>query len=303
MRHFTCLDPVRVPLMSRKLLIPVVCGFGSICAFGQQAEANKDRAPLYDITVISRTTKAINYGHNSLPTKIDFAGTPLLPFAKGDATVQNKRGTTTIEAHFSGLESPQRFGPEFLTYVLWAISPDGRSQNLGELFLGTREKGKMTASSNLQAFALIVTAEPHFSVSQPSDAVVAENVVRPDTIGKVEEVNATYELLPRKSFVHDKDAAKAPNGAMVSREEYDTLSAIYQAQNAVQIAESQGAREHANDRLTRAQDLLREAQRMSKSQRKQAIATAREAAQVAEDARRIAEKRAGKEIHPQISSN
>jgi hypothetical protein len=289
--------------MSRKLLIPVVCGFGSMCAFGQQAEANKDRAPLYDITVISRTTKAINYGHNSLPTKIDFAGTPLLPFAKGDATVQNKRGTTTIEAHFSGLESPQRFGPEFLTYVLWAISPDGRSQNLGELFLGTREKGKMTASSNLQAFALIVTAEPHFSVSQPSDAVVVENVVRPDTIGKVEEVNATYELLPRKSFVHDKDAAKAPNGAMVSREEYDTLSAIYQAQNAVQIAESQGARQHANDRLTRAQDLLREAQRMSKSQRKQAIATAREAAQVAEDARRIAEKRAGKEIHPQVSSN
>src|SRR5262245_3439205 len=153
--------------MHQKPLILGLMGLSAIGgAYGQKTEDPKDRAPLYDITVVSRTTKAINYGHNTLPTRIDFAGTPLLPNAKGEATVQNKRGATTVEAKFSGLESPQKFGGEFLTYVLWAISPDGRAQNLGELFVDTREKGKLTASSNLQAFALIVTAEPHFSVAK-----------------------------------------------------------------------------------------------------------------------------------------
>lgn len=280
--------------MSRKLISASICTaiLTTSLSFGQQPPKEEKRGqPIYDITVISRTTKAINYGHSTIPTKIDFAGTVLLPDAKGGATVENKRGSTLINAHFSGLESPQRFGASYLTYVLWAISPDGRAQNLGEVFTGTRDKGKLTASSNLQAFALIVTAEPHYSVSQPSDAVVMENIVRRDTIGKVEEVTATYELLPRKSFVYDKDAYKPHDGPMVSREEYDSLVAIYQAQNAVQIAESQGASKYAPERLSRARQLLSEAQGYSKSQKKQAISIAREATQVAEDARRIAEKR------------
>jgi hypothetical protein len=274
-------------------LLAALLGVNSVSPAQEPPAAEKSaRQPIYEVTVVSRTTKAVNYGHRALPTKIDFKGTVLLPSAEGEAKVESKRGSTVIEAHFSGLESPQRFGPEYLTYVLWAISPAGRPENLGEIFLNTRDKGKLEASSNLQAFALIVTAEPHFSVSRPSDAVVMENAVRPDTIGKIEEVNATYELLPRKQFTYDKDAPVAQSGRSVSREEYDSLAAIYQAQNAIQLAESHGASEYAAERLARARDLFNEAKGYSKSQRKQMIATAREATQVAEDARRIAEQRA-----------
>lgn len=277
--------------MSRILACTSFFLAGVVWAQQSPPEDRKNRQPIYDITVVSRTTKAINYGHSTQPTKIGFQGTVLLPAAKGEATVENKRGSTLVNAHFEKLPAPQRFGLSYLTYVLWAISPDGRAQNLGEIFLDTKENGKLTATSNLQAFALIVTAEPHFSVSQPSDAVVMENVVRPDTIGRIEEVSATYELLPRKQFVYDKDNAAPPAGKMVSREEYDSLTAIYQAQNAVQIAESQGAAKYAPERLAHARDLLNTAKSYPKSQKKQVIAVARQATQVAEDARRIAEKR------------
>src|SRR4051794_9412195 len=174
---------------------------------GQASRSGSE--PIYRVTVISRTTKAVNYGHRTLPTKVDFKGTVLLSEARGEATVQSKRGVMEIDAKFDHVDAPTKFGTEYLTYVLWAISPEGRAINLGELVLGSSNKGKLKVSTDLQAFALVVTAEPYFSVVQPSDVVVMENVIRPDTAGKVEEVEARYELMPRKPYTYDTAAKSA----------------------------------------------------------------------------------------------
>ena len=158
--------------------------------------------PLYKITVnvVERTTKAINYRHHSGSTKVDFRGTPLLPEARGEAKVESKQGYIEIEVEFDDLQGATRFGPEYLTYVMWAITPEGRATNLGEVILnGT--KSKLNVTTELQAFGLIVTAEPYFAVSQPSDVVVMENFVRKDTVGKIEEIDAKYELLQRGQYV------------------------------------------------------------------------------------------------------
>src|SRR5262249_20972842 len=162
-----------------------------------QSERGGD-APIFKLTVnvVERTTQAINYRHRSGATKIDFRGTPLLPAARGEAKVESKQGYIEIEVEFDDLQGATRFGPEYLTYVMWAVTPEGRSANLGEVLLnGT--KSKLNVTTELQAFGLIVTAEPYFSVSQPSDVVVMENFVRQDTVGKIEEISAKYELLQR----------------------------------------------------------------------------------------------------------
>jgi outer membrane protein OmpA-like peptidoglycan-associated protein len=244
------------------------------------------------VTIVSRTTKAINYGYLTVPTRIGFRGTPLLADARGEATVQVKRGSTIIDARFSRVPPPTRFGPQYLTYVAWAISTDGRPQNLGEISLSGSDKGRLSASTSLQAFAIIVTAEPYYAVNQPSDAVVMENEVRPETVGKVVEMNATYELLPRKEFTYDMSRPVPAEGKPVSRHEYESILAIYEAQNAIQIADSQNANTYASERLAQARQLLERARSFPKDQSSEAIATAKEAAQVAEDARLVAQKRA-----------
>jgi hypothetical protein len=190
-------------------------------ALGQNPATPVQRGPqpLYQVTIVSRTTKALNYGYLSAPTRIDFKGTPVLAEAHGEAVVEPKRGSTLLKMRFEEVPPPTKFGAQFLTYVVWAISPDGRAQNLGELELDGSDKAKLSTSTPLQTFAMIVTAEPYYSVTQPSDVVVMENVVSRDTIGKVQEVNATYELLPRKPYTLDANSQPAPT-KMVSKEEY-----------------------------------------------------------------------------------
>ena len=250
--------------------------------------------PLYRVTVVSRTTKAINYGHLTDPTKVGLKGTVLMTEAQGEARVESKRGAVEIEAKINHLGSPTRFGPEYLTYVLWAISPEGRPVNLGELVADPSDKAKIKVSTDLQAFALIVTAEPYFSVTQPSDVVVMENVVLPGTLGRVQEMDAKYELLPRGHFTYDTGAPQtAQVGAKLSMGEYEALVATYQAQNAIQIARAAGADKYAAGTLQKAEQLYRQAVDMQakKPSSRQIVTMAREAAQAAEDARAISTKR------------
>ena len=134
-------------------------------------------APIFRVTVVSRTTKAINYHHRTGTTKVDFRGTELLPPARGDAKVDSQMGSTKIDAHFDRLTAANQFGPEYLTYVMWAITPEGRANNLGEVVL-QGDKARLQAATELAAFGLIVTAEPYFAVTQPSDVVVMENFIR-----------------------------------------------------------------------------------------------------------------------------
>ena len=260
-----------------------------------------DPQPIYRVTVVSRTLPAVNYEHRGGPTAIDFQGTVLLPRAKGTATVESKRGRVVIDAKFEHLEAPTRFGREYLTYVLWAITPEGRPKNLGELLVGPNNKAKTVVTSDLQSLGLMVTAEPYYAVTTPSDVVVLENVVRPDTIGRIEPIVAKYELLPRGQYTLTMNPSRlqtvGPEQEKLSYDRYEAVLELYQAQNAIQIARSVGAERYAADSLGKADALLAEAKDMQarKQDTHMIVSRAREAAQMAEDARTIAIKRDNEE--------
>jgi outer membrane protein OmpA-like peptidoglycan-associated protein len=254
-------------------------------------------APIYHVTVVERTMKAINYAYRSGPTMIDFRGTVLLPKAKGQAIVESKQGRTEIDAHFEGLAAPQGFGLEYMTYVLWAITPEGRPRNLGEIVAGSSDKASLHVTTDLKAFGLLITAEPYSAVRQPSDVVVAENFVREDTIGKIEEINVKYDLMPRGHYTWDVSnqlKAQVANAPKVSMRKYEALLELYQAQNAVAIARNAGANTYAPNTFSKAEALLTEAQQLNANRNADShsvVDSAREAAQTAEDARQIAERR------------
>lgn len=281
-----------------KIWIPAVA-LTAASLSAQSAQPAPGAQPLYQITVVSRTTPALNYGHRAIPTRIDFKGTVLSPSAKGEAVVSPKRGVVEVNANFRELGPPHQFGASYLTYVVWAITPQGRASNLGELILNGRNKGSMRLTTDLQAFALIVTAEPYFSVTQPSGVVVLENALRPDTIAKAEEVNAQYEFLPTKPVHVDRGASSAANtGPKVSQNEYEAIVAVYQAQSAVDLARAAGADRQASPSFNRAEELLRSANtlRSQKDNWRQVVTMARQAAQAAEDSRLLAVKRQQQEL-------
>ncbi|HEX4006311.1 MAG TPA: OmpA family protein [Acidobacteriaceae bacterium] len=240
--------------------------------------------PIYKITVVGRDIPAINYFHRSGATKIGFQGTSLLAQAKGSAEVNSLNGRTEIKAHFEGLVPPNGFGVEYLTYVLWAITPEGRPENLGEV-LWNHGKADTTVTTNLQSFGLILTAEPYFAVTMPSDLVVAQNFVLPNkTFGVLETVNAHYNLLPRGAYSDTAGQHTVPEP--ITRNDRSPLE-LYEAINAVQIAEAAGADQWAGESMATAKQDLDNARQMDIHQKemKEEITYAREAVQTAEDAR------------------
>jgi outer membrane protein OmpA-like peptidoglycan-associated protein len=242
-------------------------------------------APIFRVNVTERTTTAINYRHRSGATKIDFRGTQLLPNSEGEAKVRSKQGYIEVDVKFKDLRPANSFGAEYLTYVLWAITPEGRTSNLGEILLnGTKSKLKVT--TEMQVFGLVVTAEPYYSVTMPSDLVVMENVVREDTKGKFELIDAKYELLERGQY------QQLANPLALKLDKKVPLE-LYEARNAVQIARSMGAAEHATETFQKAEATLAraEAYQARKAGKKPVTMTAREAVQTAEDSRAIAVKR------------
>ena len=239
--------------------------------------------PIFRITVVSRTTKAINYHHRTGMTHIDFRGTELMPAARGEARVQSQMGSTKIDTAFNHMSPASQYGPEYMTYVLWGLTPEGRPANLGEVVL-EGDHAKLLSTTDLQTFGLIVTAEPYFAVTQPSDVVVAENFVSKETEGTIEQVDAKYELLKRGQYVMDRGLYKPvkvnPKGPLQ----------LAEAENAVEIARLAGAERYAADTyqkavvdLKNAEDFLQKKGRNSK----ESETNAREAAQMAEDARII----------------
>jgi outer membrane protein OmpA-like peptidoglycan-associated protein len=241
--------------------------------------------PIYRVSVTARTAKAINYRHRSGATKIDFRGTELLAGSRGEAKVESKQGYIEIEVEFDGLQPASKNGAEYLTYVLWAVTPEGRTSNLGEVLLnGT--KSKLDVTTELQVFALMVTAEPYYAVSRPSDLIVMENVVRADTVGKIEEVDAKYELLQRGQY------SRLANPLSLKPDKKTPLE-IYEARNAVQIARAVGADRFAAETFAKAQKSLAQAEayQARNAGTKPTTMMAREAVQMAEDSRGIAVKR------------
>jgi outer membrane protein OmpA-like peptidoglycan-associated protein len=287
--------------MIKRVLTAVNIG-SALLALGALAQARPPRAPLrtpddqarqvaqnsvpiYRITVVARTIKAINYRHRSGSTKVEFRGTSLMPEARGNAEIASKQGTIDVDSEFKHIKPASTYGPEYLTFVLWAISPEGRPVNLGEVIPNRAGTAKLSVTSNLQSFGLIVSAEPYFAVTHPSDVVVMENFVTNDTNGTVEEVDAKYELLRRGQYALNVNASELTPLAVDSK----TPLEIYEARNAIRIAKWTGAEQYAPDSLQKAELDLRNAEDMlsSHGNKKALITDAREAAQIAEDARAI----------------
>jgi outer membrane protein OmpA-like peptidoglycan-associated protein len=280
----------------RRILAVSIVSLEIFCAAAgaqqQTAPARQGNQSIYNVTVVGKTVTAVGYQHRSGSTMIGFQGTPLLPLAKGDAKVDSKQGSIVVSASFKNMKPAQTYGKEYLTYVLWAITPEGKPSNLGELLLDG-DKRKLTATTNLQTFGMIVTAEPYFAVSVPSDVVVMENAVRVDTVGTSEQVTANYELMQRGVYTYDMTKAREPITEFSPKVPLE----IYEARNAVSIAQSAGADTLAPDAYQKAMNSLANATNLlaKKANRKEVIAAARDAVQTAADARAIAVQRAAQQ--------
>jgi outer membrane protein OmpA-like peptidoglycan-associated protein len=278
----------------RKLLAGIAILALAVVTFALGAQAQDSSAQgqqstsIYHVTLVGKTITSVSYQHRSGSTMIDFRGTPLLPLAKGDAKVDSKKGSIVVSANFKNLQPAQVFGKEYLTYVLWAITPEGKPSNLGEIVIdGT--KSSLTATTNLQSFGMIVTAEPYFAVNVPSDVVVLENVLRADTVGTSEQVTANYELLKRGQYTYDMSKMREPISTINPKIPLE----LYEARNAVAIAQSAGADTLAPDAYQKAVTSLGNAESLMarKANKKDVIAAARDAVQTAADARQIAVQR------------
>jgi outer membrane protein OmpA-like peptidoglycan-associated protein len=252
------------------------------------APTGSNQTSSYRVSVVSRTTHAVKYEHRSGATRINFRGTDLMPAATGEAKVESKRGDMAIEAEFKDLDKPTAFGNEYLTYVLWAISPEGRAVNLGEVLIGGNHRSKLDATTDLQTFALIVTAEPYYAVRRPSNVVILENEVRPDTTGTSEMVDAKYELIDRGGYI--------PTGYQFDPVVMNSKLPLefFEARNAVRIAKSAGAEDNATESYDKAAEQMKHVDMLATMKHidnKSLISASREVVQTADDAREIAVKR------------
>ena len=260
--------------------------FGSFAgpAFAQTAGSTSTASS------VSRTTKAVNFRRAGGSTKLDFHGTELMPTAGGEAKVESKSNRIEIDAKFESLEEAPKFGLEYLTYVMWAVSPQGRAVNLGEVVLN-HGSGHVKAISDMQTFGMIVTAEPYFAVQQPGNVVVLENVIPADT--KVENIDARYELLGRG--IYSSSNTKIENAIFgIDRK---TPLELFEARNAVRIARIALADKYAASIMSKADQQLKGAEDVYRSGRdkKSVDAAAREVVETAEEARVMAVKQRAEE--------
>jgi len=234
---------------------------------------------------VTRTTKAVHYRLQGGSTKIDFQGTDLLQRASGEAKVEGKKTNFQIEVKFQGLEDATKFGLEYLTYVLWAVSPQGRPVNLGEVTLD-HGNAHLKAATDLQTFGMIVTAEPHFAVTAPGNMVVMESA--PVLGGGTENIEAKYDLVSRGTYsstnTHIQDAIFGIDSK--------TPLELFEARNALRIAHIAAADKYAASIISKASQQLMHAEEIYRQkQNKAAIeAAAKDATETAEEARLMAVK-------------
>jgi outer membrane protein OmpA-like peptidoglycan-associated protein len=272
------------------ITLAVVMTLGASAQAQTQTQVPADSnnpTPAFRFNVVSRTTRAVTYKHRSGATKINFQGTDLMPAAAGEAKVASKRGTMAIEVEFSGLDRPTTFGGEYLTYVLWAISPEGRPVNIGEVLVGDNHRSKLDVTTDLQAFAMIVTAEPYYAVRRPSNVVILENSIRSDTVGATAAVDAKYELIDRGGYI--------PTGYKFDPVILNANLPLefFEARNSLRIAQSAGAEKYASTSYEKALRQMNEADALATRKhdnKKSLISLSREVVQTSEDAREIAMK-------------
>jgi outer membrane protein OmpA-like peptidoglycan-associated protein len=273
-------------------LVPVLAG--AFLTFSATASAQSPGpAPAANPSAtVSRTTVAVNYRRAGSSTHISFQGTELMQNASGDAKVDSKSTRMDIEAKFTNLDDATKFGLEYLTYVVWAISPQGRAANLGELSLKNRN-GEIKATTDMQTFGMIVTAEPYFAVTQPGNMVVLENTLGPGTLSKVENIDAKYELVGRGAYSSTNTRI---DNAIFGIDRKTPLE-LFEARNAVRIAHIAQADKYAPSTVAKAEQQLRAAEEtyQRSKDKKSVIAAAREVVETAEEARVMSVKQKAEE--------
>jgi outer membrane protein OmpA-like peptidoglycan-associated protein len=248
--------------------------------------AQQQQAAVAGEHTVKKPIKAVGYQVGGGGTRVDLIGTQLLPQANGEARVEAKKGVTDIEVTVQGLTRPENLGSEFLTYVLWAASADGRAINLGEIQPNKAGYGTIKATTQLQTFSLFVTAEPYFAVAHPSELIVLENETRKSTKGKIFVVK-DYPLLERGQY------EKLGNPLALSLDLRHVPLEMYEARNSVEIARSRDAVKYAPEIFTKAENSLKMSETLlaRKAGKKQIISQARQTVQFAEDARSLSIKR------------
>src|ERR1041385_4163410 len=252
-RHLPQGDTVKTKLL---LAVGITLSLGAFAQTNSQTNLAVEPlspTPVFRVSVTSRSVQAVNYRHRGGATKLDFAGTDLMPAANGQAKVESKKGYIEIEVEFGNLQKPTTCGGEYLTYILGAISPEGRAVNLGEILVGDNHRSKVDVTTDLQAFALIVTAEPYYAVRQPSNVVILENVVREDTKGTTETVNTKYDLLERGGYI--STGYKFDPVVLNAKLPLE----FFEARNALRIAQSVGAEKYASSSYQHAASLMDQA--------------------------------------------
>ncbi len=273
----------KITRLDRSVLLGIallgVLGLGAANARGQASPASSSG--------VSRTAKAVTYRRGGV-AKASLRGTNLLPAGSGEAQVENKGNRVEIDVTFEGMEAATKFGFEYLTYVLWAVSPQGRAVNLGEVQV-KNGAAQVKAITDMQTFGMVVTAEPYFAVSQPGDAVVLENAA--DAGG--ESIGAKYELVPHG--VYSSSNTKIEN--VIFGIDRKTPIELFEARNAVRIAKNADAGKYAASTIAKADHQLQEAEDAygRKSDKKTVISMARDAVQTAEEARVISVKQKAEE--------
>ena len=278
-----------------RLLLLALLGIAD-SAWAQQGDVEQTNEPvMFTADAVARTAKAVNYRSRGGATQINFVGTAQASSASGTARVRNRGATVEVDASFEGLPAPQNFGSEYLTHVLWAISPEGRVSNLGEVQRDKRGRAKLAVTSDLQVFGMVVTAEPYYAVRMPSDAIVMENETTKKTKGRIFFIDAKYELLKRGAY------EALANPLALSLDLKNTPLDVYQARNALVIAESAGAEKYAADSIKRARASLEMANNstITKGKRKDVVTLSRQAVQFAEDARALTVERQQIELEQQ----
>jgi outer membrane protein OmpA-like peptidoglycan-associated protein len=273
--------------MALKLL--ALIGMGAALAATAASQAPQE---IPASSLISKSTVAIGFTVGGGSTKVDLSGTELMPQASGEAKVQAKAnaGLTNIEVAVKGMTPPSKLGAEYLTFVLWVVTPEGRTGNAGEILINKNGEGKLSATTPAQTFSMIITAEPYFAVRVPSEMVVLEMETRKNTKGKLFPVGE-YKLMKRGQY------AKLGNPLSLTPDLSRVPLEMYEARNAVDIAKARGAAQYAPEIFSKAQASLQMAENAltNNADKKQIISTAKQTVQFAEDARAFAAERQDQE--------
>lgn len=282
-------------LKSKLLALPVALAL-VLPAFAQtesetaQPVNNQYNTPVYRVNVVERSAQAINYRNRGDEMKFNMAPTDLLPKSKGEVKVKPHRDRVQIESKFSDMKPATIFGPEYLTYVMWAITPEGRPVNLGEVQVHLKgdSNSELSTSTPLQAFGLIVTAEPYAAVTRPSNLVVLENEITPKIKADVQPITAKYEALDRGEYRVNLNPADLPSQSADERKKDKALPLI-EAENAIAIAKAAGAQTYVPESVVKAEQYLNQAENaFRRDDPSGEVATpANLAQQTAEDARLI----------------